>query len=503
MKGFFKYLILLLVLFTFFIYGVYIGTVNNNYIHNKKRLLLNSKTIVSNYFKQINSNVEKININLSKSNRKSLQNQIEKASKTKIINKDSTKWLKAKISVNKTESTGKLKIKGMFLDEFEWKDKLFSYSVKLKKAKFHGLSEFYLHYPKKRLLLCEWYGDMLLGELNLISQKNHFVTLSINNEDRGLYLMEEKFNRNLLKNNKRGEGPIVYFSKKQLRDHNFDYSESYNNASINFQYAHNKNQRAKELLEGYRTGVLSPEQVFNFEKTATLFALTELVGYVHHLQFHNIKFYYNSIEDRLEPIANDFQFDHIKKWTEETFFLAGRKKNNRYIKSKWAENLYQDQKFLFLLIKKLKKISNTEFLESLFRDIMEDEEEAKLMMSMFDPLYIPDVKELIIKNSQQINYILNNPPELEMLISLKDTILIYKSKSYLPIIPVSIYKDSSLVYRFEENTFLKPNNFGDLTKRDTIHLKNINLYKPNKALKFNYKILGDTTELHHQLQAID
>jgi hypothetical protein len=68
---------------------------------------------------------------------------------------------------------------------------------------------------------------------------------------------------------------------------------------------------------------------------------------------------------------------------------------------------------------------------------------------------------------------------------------------------VSIYKDSSLVYRFEENTFLKPNNFGDLTKRDTIHLKNINLYKPNKALKFNYKILGDTTELHHQLQAID
>ena len=122
---------MLLFLFAFFLYGVYIGTVNNNYIHDKKHLLLNCKTIVRNYFEQININVENINIKLSKTNRKSLQNHIEKAVKTKIINKDSTKWLKAKISVNKTESAGKVKIKGLFLDEFEWKENCFSYSVKL------------------------------------------------------------------------------------------------------------------------------------------------------------------------------------------------------------------------------------------------------------------------------------------------------------------------------------------------------------------------------------
>ena len=391
----------------------------------------------------------------------------------------------------------------MFLNEFEWKEKCFSFSVKLNKTKFRELSKFYLHYPKKRLLLTEWYGDILLRKLNLINHKNYFATLSIDSEDKGLYLIEEKFNKNLLKNNQREEGPIVFFSKKQLRDHNFDYSEFYNNAAISFQYHHRNNQRAKELLEGYRTGVLSPKQVFNFEKTATLFALTELVGYVHHLQLHNIKFYYNSKEDLLEPIANDFQFQHIKKWTEETLFLAGIKNNNNRILLAWAEKLYQDQKFLFLLIQKLKKISNTEFLESLFIDIREEEEEAKLIMSIFNPLYIPDIKEKIIKNSQQINYILKNPAELEMLLSLTDKILIYKSKSYLPIIPVSICKDSSLVYRFEENTLLNPNSFGEPLQSDTIHLKKINLHEPNKALIFNYKILGDTTELHHQLQAID
>ena len=501
MKRFFKYLFMVFFLLASFLYGVYTGTVNNNYIHNKKHLLLNSKTIASNYFKQINSNIENININLSKPNKISLQHQIEKAVKTKIINKDSTEWLKAKISVNKTESAGKIKIKGMFLDEFEWKENCFSYSVKLKKGTFKGLSKFYLHYPKKRLLLYEWYGDMLLRKLNLINQKNYFATLSIDNEDKGLYLIEEKFNKNLLKNNKREPGPIVYFSKKQLRENNYNFVESYNNATINFQFPHKKNKRAKELLNGYRTGALKPEQVFNIEKTATLFALSELIGYVHHLQFHNIKFYYNITEDRLEPIANDFDFQRLKKWTEETLFLAGLKRNNQYIELPWADNLYQDQKFQNSIIQKLKKLSSAEFLESLFRDIREEENIAKLMISKFDPLYIPDVTEIIIKNSHQINYILNNSSELEISISMFDKALIYKTKSYLPIIPIGIYNGTLQVYSFKENTLLKANNFGELAQRDTIYLKNIKLYETNKPFIFSYKILGDTTKLQKQAQA--
>lgn len=503
MKGVLKYLIMLLFLFAFFLYGVYIGTVNNNYIHDKKHLLLNCKTIVRNYFEQININVENINIKLSKTNRKSLQNHIEKAVKTKIINKDSTKWLKAKISVNKTESAGKVKIKGLFLDEFEWKENCFSYSVKLEKGTFKGLSKFYLHYPKKRLLLHEWYGDMLLRKLNLINHKNYFATLSIDNEDKGLYLIEEKFNKKLLKNNKREAGPIVYFSKKQLRENNYNFVESYNNATINFQYPHNKNQRAKDLLEGYRTGVLSPEQVFNFEKTATLFALTELVGYVHHLQFHNIKFYYNVIEDRLEPIANDFDFQPLKKWTEETLFLAGLKRNNHVIQLPWAEKLYQDQKFQNSIIQKIKKLSSAEFLDSLFSDIKDEEEEAKLIMSIFDPLYVTEIKEKIIKNSQQINYILKASEELEMLLSLKDKTLIYKSKSYLPIIPVSIYIDYTLLYTFEENKLLKANNFGELLKNDTISLKNINFDDSIGNYLFNYKILGSSNHQNQRIKIIN
>ena len=318
-----------------------------------------------------------------------------------------------------------------------------------------------------------------------------------------MYLIEEKYNKNLLKNNNREFGPIIYFSKKQLRDFNYDFIESFNNAEINAQFPHKKNSRAIELLEGYRRGNLNPEQVFNFEKTSTLFAISELVGYVHHLQFHNIKFYYNAREDRLEPIANDFQFDFLNKWTRETIFLAGLKKNNNYILLPWAENLYKSQKFISLIIKKLKIFTSSDFLDSFFRSINADEEKAKILISGFDPLYIPDVKEKMNKNSQQLNHILNLPPNLEIAISRKEKKIIYKSLSYLPIIALSINKDSNTLYKFEKNKNLRLNNFGEVPLRDTINLKNINLEMLNKELTLKYKITGKTTAQYQQIHITD
>ena len=234
MRFFLKVIIVFFLLSVSFMYGVYKGTANNNYIHNKKRLLMNTKTIATKFLKRFDYNIDKINIVLSNKNSKSLESQIEKATENNIINKDSTSWLKAKIHVNNRISSGKVKIKGMFLDDFERKEKHFSYSVKQKNP-FYELSQFYIHYPEKRLKLYEWYGDKLLQKTNLIYHKNYFANLSINNEKKGLHLIEEKSNKNLLKNNNRELGPIVYFSKKQLRDHNYDYIESYNNAKIKAQ----------------------------------------------------------------------------------------------------------------------------------------------------------------------------------------------------------------------------------------------------------------------------
>ena len=143
MRFFLKVIIVFFLLSVSFMYGVYKGTVNNNYIHNKKRLLMNTKTIATKFLKRFDYNIDKINIVLSNKNSKSLESQIEKATENNIINKDSTSWLKAKIHVNNRISSGKVKIKGMFLDDFERKEKHFSYSVKQKNP-FYELSQFYI-----------------------------------------------------------------------------------------------------------------------------------------------------------------------------------------------------------------------------------------------------------------------------------------------------------------------------------------------------------------------
>ena len=82
MKFIFKLLIFFLLIISF-IYGVYIGIVDNNYIHDKKRLLLNGKTIASYYLKRLNYSIDKINIDLSKENERLIQRQIDKAIKNK------------------------------------------------------------------------------------------------------------------------------------------------------------------------------------------------------------------------------------------------------------------------------------------------------------------------------------------------------------------------------------------------------------------------------------
>ena len=75
--------------------------------------------------------------------------------------------------------------------------------------------------------------------------------------------------------------------------------------------------------------------------------------------------------------------------------------------------------------------------------------------------------------------------------------------SYLPITPVSFYNDSMLLYKFEENTLLNSNNFGEIPQRDTIELKNINLGSIKNELILKYKKIGDTIYQYHQIHIID
>ena len=398
----------------------------------------------------------------------------------------------------------------MFLDEFEFKDQRFSYSIKLNKKKIKNMSRFFIHYPEKRLKLHEWYGDQLLKYAGLIYHENDFISLKINEDKEELYLLEEKSSVQTIKINKRPMGPIISFSTEKLRisnqlkqykKHKNNYSEVYYQSEIKPSFKDTHNPRAIELLEGYRSGELPPEKVFNLDKTARLFALAELVGYIHQLQFHNIKFYYNPDEDRLEPIANDFQFSLLSNWTSGLLTIDGFLNSNKHIVFPFSQKLLKNQKFINLVFKKLNIYRKSSFIEGFLKNIKSQEEEAKAAISVFDPFYVPQIPFYLKQNIKHINYIIESKEELKFFKLLdKDTVINYKIKNYKPLIPVSILKEKEIIYNFKNQKNYPCKKVNEPIKKHTFKIINSKISKNDSNLYFIYTLLGEevnkTSKIH-------
>ena len=493
---------ILLLNLALFAYGLKLGTVNKNFIHEKKNKIINFKQITKNSIKKIFFKIDKIKIDFTKKQNIILEKTKTNYIKDRLLFKDSVMWHKPTIKIINKKIKGKVKLKGLFLDKHERVDKKFSYSVKIKGNKYKKLSSFYLHFPEKRHKLFEWYGDKMLCYFNLLNHINEFAELEINSINQGVYLIEEHTNQNFLLRNARPKGPILSFSKKEMRfdrlteeerAHPKQWNEYFYNLEILTKSPNKHNARAKQLLNGYIRGDLNPEEVFNFEKTATLFAMSEIVGFIHHLQYHNIKFYYNPNEDKLEPIANDFEFDQLSNRTNELMVLDKMKKNNPYVILEWSQNLLKNKNFVSLVLRKLKTISSKNFVDSFFNFIKKEESNAWLMISKFDPLYVPDLKFILEKNIKHINYILFKKPDLALWLKQEDVkSLKYRLKSYVPISPISIKSGKKEVFKFNKKALLNAKTFLNHPKTHSVDLGQLKENNRNDQLTMYYKIISDT-----------
>ena len=64
-------------------------------------------------------------------------------------------------------------------------------------------------------------------------------------------------------------------------------------------------KKAISLLEGFRRRELKTSDVFDVKQMAKYFAVADLCGAEHATRWHNVRFYYNPVTSRLEPIGFD------------------------------------------------------------------------------------------------------------------------------------------------------------------------------------------------------
>lgn len=228
-----------------------------------------------------------------------------------------------------------LRLKGDNTDHL--KGGKWSFRIKTKKGyAFKGMRVFSIHHPEERNYVYEWGYLYNLRKEGILAPRYEFIRVVINGKDKGIYALEENFSKELIESQGNREGIILKFNENpywgQLSNWGYErfgpekskvphYPEyfilqprNWLNVDIDTfsstKISKNKNlllQRnvAMGLLESFRKGEKKASEVFDVKKLAIYFAVNHLWGGEHGISWNNMRFYFNPITVKLEPVGFD------------------------------------------------------------------------------------------------------------------------------------------------------------------------------------------------------
>ena len=250
----------------------------------------------------------------------------------------------AEIQFDGKSLAAKISLYGTYLDHVN-SDK-YSMRIKLKNGTIMGMQKFILMNPKVRYGLYDWFGHKLMKHEGLIALRYEFVDVSLNGEAKGVYILEEHFDKRLIENNRQRDGlilrpnyPLSIYSEKKLL---LDPSRKKTVYLV------------KNLFKAYEQGKLHPHQLFDYEKMSRFLAVVKLIGGEHGLYMVNIRFFFNPITGRLEPIGREFSM-----YTNVEFDI--------FVEEPYRK-LMADSEFIALYVKHLIRLSRPEYLNNIFRE---------------------------------------------------------------------------------------------------------------------------------------
>jgi hypothetical protein len=211
-----------------------------------------------------------------------------------------------KISVNGIDEQlpAEFSLTGANADHFGQPQK-WSLRVKLKKKKLlFGMSSFTLLVPRTRARppFTEWLNHRLNQYIGLISVRYEFVKVIFNGKDLGVYALEERYDKRLLERNERREGIIVKINNSEKQTLKFYKQKKIAESSaLSEQAAH-----LETIWASFFAGDIPTSALFDTDKLARYYAMTDLVNGQHTHFLGNSYFYLSPITRLLEPIGREW-----------------------------------------------------------------------------------------------------------------------------------------------------------------------------------------------------
>lgn len=351
---------------------------------------------------------------------KELEKRRADAISTGVLIESESEWTKGRILQSNEEVPLELRLKGDWLDIMRT-DK-WAFRVKTKKSySWNGLQRFTLESPSVKNYLREWLFHKFLQQEDLIAPRYDFIKVQLNNKNAGIYAYEEHFDRPLLEYNNRENGPILKFSDEaywlNLRREissfgikgnrqfiqNFEVSQvqpfrqdlTQTNVALGNQFA-----IAKDLMYQYKHNLRPVNEIFDVDKMAKFYAITDLMQAYHGMIWHNQRFYYNPKSARIEPIGFDGFGSKVKSWRNKPF-IGYLTYNKDFEDDGLYVNLFKNEAFIKAYFGYLYQYTDYQFLSDVLASLESDLRQRELFIQRDSASYSFDEKD-ILDNARHI-----------------------------------------------------------------------------------------------------
>ncbi len=287
----------------------------------------------------------------------------------------------------KKKFKAKIRIKGV--RPIHWQDKrTTSYKIDLiGDDRLWGMEEFSVQKPITKNYAYEFLFHKLLKKTKNLHLKYFPINLYFNDDNRGLYAVEESFSKELLERQNKRNGPIFSLNE--------DIGEHYPNVNYEL-YSSNYwmteypelSKSAFSILNKVRDNDnLKVEDYFDIDRWASYFAVIDIMGAYHGSLSKSARLYFNPTSSKFEPIGYDA---HLGAGDFSNFILSDLLQENRrgciYIcdEENWYFKFFKNKNgelnfnFLEKYIFYLNLYSSEEFINEFLKDTESELKEFNL-----------------------------------------------------------------------------------------------------------------------------
>ncbi len=332
-----------------------------------------------------------LNLSIPDSSKSLLEEYIMYATNFESIPTSSKKYVRANFVDGSDSAKVQMKLKG------DWTDHLYtgkeSYRIKIKgDLAFQGLKSFSIQHPRTRRYIDEWVVHKIADREGILTTSYDFINVNMNDIYFGVYALEEHFDKQLLESRNRREGPILKFDETSYwtaikQNTSFDsmklfpfFQESTiacfkSNRTRKSEQLSKQFDEGKKLMQLFKEGYTKVEDLFDIDQLAKFYVVMELSGSGHGLRWHNRRFYFNPVTQKLEHVAYD-----ILPFIQGRNFkcdMARRLSENQRIREYCFDNaILYNKEFQTKYLYYLDQYTQPEYLDAIFTDL-----EAELLIA--------------------------------------------------------------------------------------------------------------------------